>query len=346
KYLDRFSTKLTNQLNSIEKLEPKHQQELLQLEDDLRKAESKYNENLAKYNNPNTSPTEKTKLMLLVNEALDDIERIKGKLKHNPLANLERYNYLDDLERLFAGNAPEPTNNPRGGREPGGSGSGENGNGQTPNPLEDPKSFFTQNKTMLVFVLGLVGLALYLFIQKDDEAKEDTKEDKKFMRQMAMMKKYQEDASIFPDGDRNRNFQFSRAASYEIFFPPALREYYNKGKENNEDCVVANPTRGKTDDDKKDNSAIFYGAPGTGKTATVKNVCVKANKYPLVGIKGSALTPTKEDQESKLLPLKKFVYTINLFIENNPEAQIETEENEVDEEGNETGEKVKADIEI
>jgi hypothetical protein len=188
KYLDRFSTKLTNQLNSIEKLEPKHQQELLQLEDDLRKAESKYNENLAKYNDPNISPTEKTKLMLLVNEALDDIKRIKGKLKHNPLANLERYNYLDDLERLFVGNAPEPTNNPRGGREPGGSGSGGNGNGQTPNPLEDPKSFFTQNKTMLVFVLGLVGLALYLFIQKDDEAEEDTKEDKKFMRQMAMMK--------------------------------------------------------------------------------------------------------------------------------------------------------------
>ncbi|CAG8753142.1 5151_t:CDS:2, partial [Cetraspora pellucida] len=187
-YLDRFSTKLTNQLNSIEKLEPKHQQELLQLEDDLRKAESKYNENLAKYNNPNTSPTEKTKLMLLVNEALDDIKRIKGKLKHNPLANLERYNYLDDLERLFAGNAPEPTNNPRGGREPGGSGSGGNGNGQTPNPLEDPKSFFTQNKTMLVFVLGLVGLALYLFIQKDDEEDEDIKENKKFMRQMAMMK--------------------------------------------------------------------------------------------------------------------------------------------------------------
>jgi hypothetical protein len=36
----------------------------------------------------------------------------------------------------------------------------------------------------------------------------------------------------------------------------------------------------------------------------------------------------------------------DLFIENNPNAQIETEENEVDEEGKETGEKVKEDIEI
>lgn len=148
-----------------------------------------------------------------------------------------------------------------------------------------------------------------------------------------LIKKYQEDAAIFPNGDRNSKFSFSRAASYKIYFPPALRAYYEKGKdaedsscdmiENTEELilsdkilqweakVIANPTRGESDNNKKDNSAIFYGAPGTGKTATVKNICVKSNKYPLVEIKGSALTPTKEDQDSKLLPLKKFVYTIS-----------------------------------
>jgi hypothetical protein len=35
-----------------------------------------------------------------------------------------------------------------------------------------------------------------------------------------------------------------------------------------------------------------------------------------------------------------------LFIENNPEAQIETEDDEIDEDGNKTGKKVKIDIDI
>src|SRR5581483_6341335 len=104
----------TTQLNSIEKLDPKHQQELLELENNLRKAESKYNENLSKYNDPNTSPEEKTKAMILVNEAADEIKKLKNKLKYNPLVNLERYNYLDDISKLTAGNAPELTNEPRG----------------------------------------------------------------------------------------------------------------------------------------------------------------------------------------------------------------------------------------
>jgi len=148
-----------------------------------------------------------------------------------------------------------------------------------------------------------------------------------------LIKKYQEDASIFPDGDRNKNFYFSRSASYNIHFSPSLQEYYEKGKETDQDnCfmlkskeelilsktienwikrVKINPTRGQIDANKKDNSALFYGAPGTGKTRTIQNICYETDKYPLVEIKGSALTPTKEDQDSKLLPLKKFCYTIS-----------------------------------
>ncbi|CAI2197267.1 13762_t:CDS:2, partial [Funneliformis geosporum] len=106
---DNFTSKLTTQLSAIKKLEPKDQQALLQLEDDLRKAESKYNENLTKYNDPNTSSEEKSKLMLLVNEATEEIKNIRKKLKYNPLVNLERYNYLDDIEKLVSGGAPEPS---------------------------------------------------------------------------------------------------------------------------------------------------------------------------------------------------------------------------------------------
>lgn len=166
-----------------------------------------------------------------------------------------------------------------------------------------------------------------------------------------LVRKYHEDASIFPSGDRDKRFYFSRAAAYKIHFPPSLREYHEQAKEKEievdhgmieqaeeliisdeiklwEQRVIANPTRGDPDSDKKDNSALLYGAPGTGKTATVKNVCYKSDKYPLIEIKGSSLTPNKEDQEAGILPLKKFVYTISeLEWSLVKEFELEREEN-------------------
>jgi len=46
-----------------------------------------------------------------------------------------------------------------------------------------------------------------------------------------LIRKYQEDASVFSDGDRDERFYFSRAASYKIYFPPSLREYYDEAEE-------------------------------------------------------------------------------------------------------------------
>lgn len=149
----------------------------------------------------------------------------------------------------------------------------------------------------------------------------------------SLISEYQKVASWFPDGDRNDKFRFSRSANYKIYFPPALQDYYEQGQEagltnchmieKEEDLVLStkiknwirrveiNPVRGEADENKRDNSAIFYGAPGTGKTATMKNICVKANCYPLVEIKGSNLTPTENDQKAEILPLQKFAYTLS-----------------------------------
>ncbi|CAH1765999.1 15199_t:CDS:10, partial [Entrophospora sp. SA101] len=325
-FLNTFSTKLQRQLGDVQKLEAKHQKELLQLEQEARELESAYDENVKKANDPNTSPEDKTKFLILANQISEKAKRLKSKIKQNPLADLSRFSNLDDLTTLLGGNVPK--NPPKPKTKPDGSG----GSTPTPNPLEDPKDFFEQYKTQIFMAIALIGVLFYLYTQKDIERDEDAEEDKKFMRQMMLMKamnvylpeeenkkkmekeeinkepektpeeKYQEDASIFPDGDKNKNFYFSRSAVYKIHFPPALQENYEKAKEAEIDCTP--------DSDKKDNSALFYGAPGTGKTATIKNVCVKANKYPVVEIKGSALTPNKEDQESGLLPLKKFQYTI------------------------------------
>jgi hypothetical protein len=43
----------------------------------------------------------------------------------------------------------------------------------------------------------------------------------------------------------------------------------------------------------------------------MRNLCVKANKYPLVVVAGSDLTPTQADQNAEILPLHKFAYTIS-----------------------------------
>lgn len=147
----------------------------------------------------------------------------------------------------------------------------------------------------------------------------------------SLLGEYLNYASLFPDGDRNEKFYFSRAANYIVFFPPSLKEYYDKGKEIRlENCkflekekelilsdeikswierVIENPTRGEYK--KLGNNALFYGAPGTGKTETMRNICVKANKYPLISIAGSDLTPTDSDQKAEILPLHKFAYTIS-----------------------------------
>ncbi|KLL04791.1 MAG: hypothetical protein MRERV_4c057 [Mycoplasmataceae bacterium RV_VA103A] len=148
--------------------------------------------------------------------------------------------------------------------------------------------------------------------------------------------RYQEDTKAFPDGDKNEDFRFTRAASYDIYFPPSLQNIWEKTQllnhtnckqlTKNEDLIWSEeisawykqvmskipPSRGSPDPTtKRDNNAIFYGAAGTGKSATAKKICIEANSCPLVIVKGSSLTPTKQDYDAGIAPLQKFIYTIS-----------------------------------
>src|SRR5207249_316581 len=121
------------------------------------------------------------------------------------------------------------------------------------------------------------------------------------------------------------------------YFPPSLKEKYQKAQEElrhtnvkqltkNEDLIWSDEiqawynqvmdsstiSRGTPDPTtKKDNNAIFFGAAGTGKTATAKKICIESDSCPLVIMKGSSLTPTKQDYDAGIAPLQKFVYTIS-----------------------------------
>src|SRR3954469_20037589 len=97
-FLDDFTGKLTRQLKEVEKLEPKHQKELLDLESQARAAESSYKENLQKANDE-TDPAKKAEFVILANRAAQDAEKIKQKIKTNPLIEVSNFNYLDDLKK-------------------------------------------------------------------------------------------------------------------------------------------------------------------------------------------------------------------------------------------------------
>ena len=139
-------------------------------------------------------------------------------------------------------------------------------------------------------------------------------------------------------GEDNINI-FDVAADYTIHFPPNLwnsltdeqrklaeskghgqleLDEKTKGFRFNdlvtdwENKVTYNPVRGEPDpnNSEKDNNALFYGTGGTGKTSLVRRVAYNSDLYPLIEIKGPALTPRKEDYDNGIDPLNKFIFTL------------------------------------
>jgi len=138
-------------------------------------------------------------------------------------------------------------------------------------------------------------------------------------------------------GEENINI-FSVATDYTIHFPPTVwnelteeQKELAKSKGHNEleldektknfrfnelveeweMNVTANPVRGEPDPDtEKDNNALFYGTGGTGKTSLVRRLAYNSDLYPLIEIKGSNLTPRKEDYDNGIDPLNKFIFTL------------------------------------
>src|SRR5438105_1723503 len=58
-----------------------------------------------------------------------------------------------------------------------------------------------------------------------------------------------------------------------------------------------------------DNNALFYGAPRTGKSVMAEKLAYEADKYPLVTIQGSTLTPNKFNIDTNVNLLIKFFFT-------------------------------------
>src|SRR5437763_4497450 len=59
-----------------------------------------------------------------------------------------------------------------------------------------------------------------------------------------------------------------------------------------------------------DNNALFFGAPRTGKSIMAEKLAYEADKYPLVTIQGSTLTPNKANSNNTIDVSLKFFFTI------------------------------------
>ena len=154
-FLDGFNKKLQKQLVAVKKLEPKHQKELLDLESQARAAESAYKENLQKANSE-TDPTKKAEFIILANKASQDAERIKQKIKTNPLMEVGNFSYLDDLKKLTKGNVPRQT-------------SSSSGNPRNTNSNNSNNSQQLVNQHQLFIFAGIALLIFYFYIQNQEE---------------------------------------------------------------------------------------------------------------------------------------------------------------------------------
>ncbi|CAI2178296.1 15691_t:CDS:2 [Funneliformis geosporum] len=107
-----------------------------------------------------------------------------------------------------------------------------------------------QQQQMILFLLLVAGIAYYYFmvyLPEEEIKKLETKLQAELDRvknaksdDVAEIKisnilvgRYNEDAKLFPDGDKHEDFHFSRAASYDIHFPPSMEEFFKLGKEKN-----------------------------------------------------------------------------------------------------------------
>nr|CAG8613638.1 15432_t:CDS:2 [Entrophospora candida] len=148
----------TYSIANIQKLEPKHQKELLKLEAEAKQAENEYKENKSKADQE-TDPDKKAEFMLLANKAAKKAEEIKRKVKTNPLADLSRFSNLDTLTILLKGNVPKKT--------PSSSKANNSSSSQNTSSFNH-SSTDTNNHQLLIFAGIALLLIFYFYTQKEE----------------------------------------------------------------------------------------------------------------------------------------------------------------------------------
>jgi hypothetical protein len=178
KFLDKFKSKLQSNLTDLQSIEPKHQREILELEAELRTAETKYNDSMTKAAQE-TNPVKKAQFIATAQAAENEIKKAKAKLAQNPLSKLTQYSYLNDLGKLIDGNLTSDTVN-----QPSDNTSRPTGSGNTSNPFTSNSgsnsrggwtggagspSNIQNNQQLLIFAVIAIVIIFLLLNKKEQE---------------------------------------------------------------------------------------------------------------------------------------------------------------------------------
>ncbi|CAI2175622.1 14554_t:CDS:2 [Funneliformis geosporum] len=126
KYQDCIN--LQSKLSQLQAIDPIHQRDILELEAELREAETKYNDAMTKAATE-TDPAKKAQFIAAAQVAEQTIRQIKAKLANNPLSKLAQYSYINNIGRLLNGNVPSSLPGNR--NSTNGSNSNSNGGGSS-----------------------------------------------------------------------------------------------------------------------------------------------------------------------------------------------------------------------
>lgn len=128
-FTNELKKDLQSRLNQLQTIDATHQRQILELEAELKTAETKYNDAMKQASDPNISPSEKAKFIAIAQAAERTIKQAKQKLARNPLSKLAQYSYIKDIGRFLNGNVPSSLPPRQPGNRPGSSGSGNGGSG-------------------------------------------------------------------------------------------------------------------------------------------------------------------------------------------------------------------------
>ncbi|CAI2162665.1 6812_t:CDS:2 [Funneliformis geosporum] len=165
----------------------------------------------------------------------------------------------------------------------------------------DPESEKDKQQQQILLILLIIGIGYYFFVYLNNKREVAKAEINKLFRTNPTI--------TVTDLDANKSVK-------EEAKPKKARKEAIKGMEEfaeNKEKVKANPIRGELDikNNELDNNALFYGAPRTGKSVMAEKLAYEADKYPLVVIQGSTLTPKKTDADIGATLLLKFIFTIS-----------------------------------
>ncbi|CAI2193229.1 13742_t:CDS:2 [Funneliformis geosporum] len=152
---------LQSKLSQLQAIDPIHQRDILELEAELREAETKYNDAMTKAATE-TDPAKKAQFIAAAQVAEQTIRQIKAKLANNPLSKLAQYSYINNIGRLLNGNVPSSLPGNR---------NSTNGSNSNSNVIKSKKKKQQQQQMLLLLLLAVAGAYYFMIYLPEEEAK-------------------------------------------------------------------------------------------------------------------------------------------------------------------------------